>query len=143
MATRTYQQYFAIEKRLKAMPGSNIERSELIEDFTHGKKNSLRDLTASEYREFVASLQRLINKKQPKKTDWRTSPANLMRRKIIGLCYKIGWVNESKPDMKKIHAWVLKYGYLHKPMNDYTVSELPKLVTQAENMYKHNLTTYK
>ncbi len=141
MATK-YAKYFAIEKRLKAMPGFDIERSEMIEEFTSGKKSSLKDLTETEYREFCTSIQKLINNPQPSKADWQNTPANIMRRKIIGLCVKMGWVNGSKADLQRIQSWVLKYGYLKKELNTYTESELPKLVSQAEMMYADFLKTY-
>lgn len=60
--------------------------------------------------------------------------ANQMRRKIISCCRECGWSNNGKADMARINAWVLKYGYLGKPLMEYNSNELPKLVTQAENM---------
>jgi hypothetical protein len=60
--------------------------------------------------------------------------ANQMRRKIISCCRECGWTANGKADMARINAWVLKYGYLGKPLMEYNSNELPKLVTQAENM---------
>lgn len=60
--------------------------------------------------------------------------ANKMRRKIISCCRECGFTKEGKADMPRIEAWVLKYGYLGKALNQYSAQELPKLVTQAENM---------
>lgn len=141
MATK-YAKYFAIEKRLKAMPGFDIERSEMIEEFTDGKKSSLKDLTETEYREFCTSIQKLINNPQPSKADWQHTPANIMRKKLIMYCAKVGWVKNGAADMERIQNWVLKYGYLKKELNTYTEAELPKLLTQAESMYADYLKTY-
>jgi hypothetical protein len=37
---------------------------------------------------------------------------------------------------------VLKYGYLNKSLNQYTVDEIPKLVYQAEEAWKSYLKTF-
>lgn len=60
--------------------------------------------------------------------------ADNMRKKIISCCREIGWHRQGKADMPRIKEWVLKYGYLHKDINQYLITELPMLVTQAENM---------
>lgn len=74
-------------------------------------------------------------------------PADVQRKKIISMARSIGWTkasqrDESKQvaDMQRIYGWVLKYGYLHKGMNEYTAKELPKLVTQFQTgPFKHKL----
>ena len=63
-----------------------------------------------------------------------------MRKRILSICYSIGWTRfniekrRHEVDMERLEAWLLKYGYLHKPLNDYTYMELPELVTQAERV---------
>jgi len=64
---------------------------------------------------------------------------NLQRRKILSLCHELGWTYLSTGgrivvDMHGLNRWCENYGYLHKPLNYYTPSELPKLVTQFEQM---------
>ncbi len=129
-----YKQYFVIEKKLKKI-GSNMTRAEYIESFTEGKKNSLKNLTPREYNEFIQHLNRLINN-QPK-SDWKNSPSNKMRRKIISLFKKMNYTKpDDKADMEAIENWCIKYGYLHKNLNKYDSQELPKLITQVEQVYK-------
>jgi hypothetical protein len=66
--------------------------------------------------------------------------SNNMRRRILSICYSIGWTqfdDDKKKmvvNMDKLNAWLLKYGYLHKPLNKYSRQELPLLVTQFEKL---------
>jgi len=73
----------------------------------------------------------------------KNDPADLMRKKIISCCREMGWHKSGKADMLRIEAWVMKFGYMHKKLNDYTVQELPQLVTQAENMKRSYLASLK
>lgn len=56
------------------------------------------------------------------------------RKKVISACREVGMNIGHKADMKRINAWVEQYGYLHKPLMEYNSKELPKLVTQANQM---------
>lgn len=59
-----------------------------------------------------------------------------MQRKILSLAHEQNWkMFDGKIDMKRVNDWCIKYGYLHKKLNDYTESELPTLVTQFEKAY--------
>lgn len=131
-----YRVYFALEKRLRDM-GNNIERKELIEDFTEGKKSSLKELSAQQYRELCNWITQTfkLNETQAK-SDWQNSPENQMRRKIITLFIKMGYTTASgKIDLEKLDKWAEQYGHLKKPLNKYNRLELPKLVSQAEAVY--------
>lgn len=137
-----YATYFAIEKDLKKR-GFDFERDELIEMFTEGRKSSLRELTATEYHLFLNWLKEnnddaAVFRREFEKSEKQV--ANNQRRKIIALLVKLGYTTpEGKADMPRIYAWVDKYGYLSKPMNQYTIIELPKLVYQAEQFYKSHI----
>lgn len=67
------------------------------------------------------------------------TPLVKMQRKILSLAHEQGWKKfDGKIDMQRVNNWSEKYGYLHKPFNDYKEAELPALVTQFEKMYiKH------
>jgi len=60
---------------------------------------------------------------------WYTSPPALSS----------GEGAKRKLDMRRVNNWCLKYGYLHKLLDEYTYEELPKLVTQFEEVYKDML----
>lgn len=67
------------------------------------------------------------------------TPAEKMRRKILSMAHHMGW---QKPgisavvDIARINAWCQKFGYLHKPLNNYKTNELPQLISQFERVYK-------
>lgn len=97
----------------------------LVEDLTDGRYKGLGELPLDELRRIEAEIERLMQPQQ--------DSANRMRRKIIGILKARGAVLPGgKADMPHVYAWVLKYGYLHKDLNAYTVAELTRLVSQAE-----------
>lgn len=132
--TSKYSAFFRIHKRIQDT-GITIERSEIISDFTNGNKQSLQQLTPWEYNELLNWLNRTF----PVGVYPPVSQLNVMRRKIISLFRKMGYQEKGKADMERIYAWVLKYGLLKKPFNQYSFDELPQLVTQVESMYKKYL----
>ncbi len=125
-----YAAYFAIEKKLSRL-GVTQERSEWIDQFTDGAKNSLTELTDNEYKDFLHFLNEVYNS-HSKSAD----KAVKQRRKIIALFCQMGYVTQDvKPDMQRINQWCVQYGHLHKPLNDYHAADLTRLVTQANQVY--------
>lgn len=105
---------------------------DLVEAATEGRTTSLRDLSAQE----LATMERRIQDLLAPQGD----SANRMRRKVIAILAARGAVDaQGRPDMTRIHAWVRKYGHLHKDFNAYTVPELITLVTQAEAIVASDL----
>ncbi len=126
----SFKQYFAIEKQLKKQ-GNHLTRAEMIEDFTKGKKSSLKDLSPWEYKELLIQLNRTLGMtKANPKTDWMNTPENKMRRKVWGL-----FINKMHYTEEGLSLWLLKYGKFHKALNEHSKDELTQLVTQAENVY--------
>jgi hypothetical protein len=131
-----YATYFAIEKQMRQL-GDTRSRHEIISDFTSGIKSSLAELSPTEYKELITQMTSIVS---------NTADCNTMRRKIIATLVKCGYRKSHRTltdvveaDMDRIYAWVLKYGYLHKPLNQYTIREIPTLVTQAEKLYTSHL----
>ncbi len=129
----SYARFFGLFKSARVagiMPYA--DHAELIAEVTSGRTSSLRDLTPQELRAIEQRIQELLDPKE--------AAAQRMRRKVIGILAGRGAVNEAgRPDMPHILAWVLKYGYLHKELNDYLPKELPQLVTQAERIVASDL----
>ncbi len=103
----------------------------MIEGITAGRSSSSKDLTFAEAAEFI----KILNPGKP-----ATNVSSPMMSKLFAMCYEMGWITttnvvqpdgsiKSKKDYSKVHAWVEKYGYLKKPLRDYSYKELPKLVT--------------
>ena len=56
---------------------------------------------------------------------------------ILSLCHQLGWVQKDNPAracLETLGKWIKHYGYMHKPLKEYTAKELPKLVTQLERI---------
>lgn len=124
-----YSAFFALKKKLEWM-GDLRDRSEIISDFTEGKKSSLTQLSPWEYKELVRTLGATISKefKQDDKLDRQ-------RKQVIANLANSGFVKEGKADMQRINEWCVKYGHLNKPLNDYVGVNLSKLIVQSEKVY--------
>ena len=73
----------------------------------------------------------------------KNDPCDKMRKKIISICYQLGWIyngndDDKKMNMAKIDAFLKSRGYIKKPLNQYTKSELPKLVSQFQQIARNN-----
>lgn len=117
-------------------------KQELVQDASNGRTESARELT---HLEMLELLRHLANKLKDAKADNRPAKQayqqmDRMRKRILSICYSIGWTRfniekrRHEVDMERLEAWLVKYGYLHKKLNDYTYLELPALVTQAERL---------
>lgn len=125
--------------------GTFKHRHDLVCSFTDGRSENSSDLTDMEADQMIRHLEAIIK-------DGKISHVGVdrrgqqMRRRILSLCYNIGWTewdyDDEKPvvDFERLDNWMLKYGHLHKKLNEYTYEELPTLVTQFENMAKSFLT---
>lgn len=126
-----YAAYFSIESKIKGL-GFQVDRSDLIDEYTNGNKNSLRDLSEWEYKEFIKWLNPILQNLQTlKKKDWQNSPENRMRRKIIAL-----FVHRMDYTLEDLDYWCEKFGKFKKKLNDHSLEELSQLVTQAEKVYE-------
>ena len=114
--------------------GAATQKANLVLGFTKGRSESTADLTDAEAKEMIAYLQR-----QQTPDD----PANKMRRKFLAFAHEMRWHNPGTKNlnMQHVNDWCIKYSYLHKPLNDYTIKELPALISQMEQVYKHFLKT--
>lgn len=104
----------------------------MIHEASNGRTTTSKELTQTEAFKLLDGLAR----ETPE-----AKSADKMRKKIIGLARECGWINDqNKADMERINWWCQKYGYMKKPLNDYSLTELPKLVSQFEfGPYKDHL----
>lgn len=139
---RRYDKVYAIIAELNTL-GCKTSKEKLLKEFAGGMKEGLRDLTEFEFHRFESFLQEKLSNERLQ----NHNVCNRQRRKIIGIFAKLGKTvvvrdrngTRIKPDMPWIYSWVKKYGYLHKPLNDYNRHELPKLVSQVENIQKKEI----
>jgi len=118
-------------KKLMALltkTGLQGRRHAIVWDYSSGRTESSKELTDPETDRLIRDLEKGFKE---------LDRSDIMRKKIISQAHEMGWeLPGRKADMARINAWCQKSGYLHKPLNHYTYSELPGLVTQFDNVYK-------
>ena len=118
--------------------GLTDDKANIIKQISNGRTSSTRELKFEEAMRWINAM----NNKQPNDSDKKQR----MFKHIIAMAHEMGWIKKEKRVMREgdikvvniyddLHAWVEKYGYLHKPMHKYTYEELPKLVTQFKAVY--------
>ncbi len=71
--------------------------------------------------------------------------AQKMRRKIFAIGRALGWLSGNSPEdlamnSAKLDTFLSEHGYLKKPLRYFSPAELPKLVSQFEQIQKHDKT---
>ena len=107
------------------------EPDALVMGFTNMRTSRVSEMTLHEGRDIIKHLKSL---------DPDEAKAEKMRRKLIGMAYerdglgRMATKEQKTNSIEKLDAWCIKYGVKHKPLNNYTVKELPALVTQYEKV---------
>lgn len=128
----SYTMFFALFNRAKRERKVLVDdHHELVADYFQGRHTGLSSLSKDDLRNLERHLQELV--------DPVGAAADRMRRKVIAILASHGMTKEGRPDMAHINAWCTKYGFGHKPLNNYANAELPRLVTQAEHIVKSDL----
>lgn len=105
-------------------------KDELILSASEGRTSSTKDLYFIEADALIKSLNTEGKKEEDK--------SYKMRGKILSMAHEMQWYKPGtrKLNYDRINEWCEKFGYLHKRLDRYTYSELPKLVTQFEAVHK-------
>lgn len=113
-------------------------KAEIIEGFTNGRTGSSKGLHLHEAADLLSHLMA---------TEKDKNVSSKLMKKLFAMAFEMGWCPEQeyvqpdgtitkKKNYDRLHGWVLKYGYLKKPLRQYTYNELPKLVSVFEiNIY--------
>lgn len=106
-------------------------REDLALQYSNGRTKKTSQLTQFEC---AALIERLQNE-----ADLRVPPKQKkMLSKFFAICHKLGWQTDGEQlDYTRIDNWLRKYSYLKKGINDYEEDELPKLISQIENLLPH------
>lgn len=124
----------------RGFPIDTEEKKKFVADCSGGRCTSTTQLHNSEARILIDSLQKLT----ANTTEFQK--ADRQRKLMIHFAHQMGWNLPPAPslpgeggklkiDMKRIDAWCIKTGYLHKPLMKYTGAELGRLVQQFQKMY--------
>lgn len=129
---------------LMAKQGLLPHKRDIIESYSGGRTSSSKEL-------YINEAGELLNYLTQQNKDVNVS--SKLMAKLFAMCHEMKWIPQTtvvegnqvkiKKDYSQVHGWVKKYGYLKKPLRDYTYNELPKLVSQLEfnvyNPYIENL----
>lgn len=116
-------------------------KQELVSEASSGRTTHSSELDRDELQELIDRLD-TRTEHAVRSREEIARRANTMRRRILSMCYNIGWTRweESKGrpvvDMVRLNSWMHKSSYAHKSLNKYTYNELPRLVSQFEAMVK-------
>lgn len=128
MITRTTEQSNRLHGLLSVLHIDTEQKAWLVEEFTEGRSSSTKDMSTTECQALIDHLAKVA-------VDTNADRANVMRRKAFAIAHELGWeTSDGKVDRNRFDHWMLKYSYLHKGINQYTHNELPKLLTQLENI---------
>lgn len=114
-------------------------KAELVRQYTNGRETSTTRLSYHEAAAIIKDLESMAPKTQAE------IASDVMRKKMLVYAYGMGIINPAtgKADVSRVDNWCKAYGYLHKGLNEYTYEELPKLLTQYEQVYKSYLKSIK
>lgn len=141
---RNKQQNKALHALITDLGIDQETKEELVYQFTKGRESSSSKMLVFECQALINHLNVLKNEAHAtnrRVTNQTVSSADKaksqkMRRKILSTCHEMNWRKNGALDWPRINAFLLKSGYLQKPLNDYTAQELPKLVTQFDQVLK-------
>lgn len=109
------------------------QKTNIVRGFSDGRTAHISELDEDEANRLIGFLR--YTARDAARTPAQSS-ADRMKRKIISMAHELGWRQpEGKINMKSVNGWCMKYGYLHKCLDDYSHAELPRLVQQFERMY--------
>lgn len=116
-------------------------KAELVLQFTNNRTERSSKMLIDECQALINHLSSINaqanGKAAAKENELENSPENRQRRKILSICHEMGWKKNGELDWERIENFLEKFGYLHKKkLNDYKPEELPKLVTQFEQLLK-------
>jgi len=115
--------------------GLQQQKENIVAGISGGRTTSMRQLNHDE----SIALIRYLKEQQPTAND-----SSKMIGKIFYYCHEMGWTKKNKhgktvADGQRFDEWAVKHSYLKKKLQAYSYEEMPKLVSQFEQVYKHFL----
>lgn len=122
-----YSRVFAIIGSINRA-GGEVNRKELVKEFTNGRTTSLSDLSDEELKLLEQKLSAMAPRQQ--KVDYTNDPLDSSRKAIISQFLSVGRT------AGEAIAWAEKYGVngVKKPFNQYTGQELFILIQNAKKV---------
>ncbi|MCX6277684.1 MAG: hypothetical protein NT004_06285 [Bacteroidetes bacterium] len=123
--------------------GTDKYHHQLVLSYSQGRTENSAELTDLETDELIRHLVQMVKTKQSHERPTRSGvdyQGQQMRRRILSLCYSMGWsiwneqTQKHDVDWQKLNDWMLHYSYAHKLLNTYSYGELQRLICQFEKM---------
>lgn len=156
---RTQSQNRRLHYWLGVLNVSAENKAEMVHSFTNGRETSSNALRPDECEAMINGLKKMANGLSAgaykgkhggppttplrgtsgplRRTSNEEEKGNRMRRKVISIGHELGWKKENgKIDMVRVNEFCVKRGHGHKTLNEYSLKELPKLITQFEQLLK-------
>lgn len=137
---RNKQQNTHLHALLNELSIDKETKEDLVYQYTNKRERSSSKMLVAECQALINYLRHLkqntvdvVKKARPV---LENTPENKMRRKVLSLFHELNWKANQTLDWNRINAWMDKFSYLHKPLNAYKPNELPKLITQVEQLLK-------
>ncbi len=159
---RTHAQNARLHQLLGEL-GFTADKGALVSAHTNGRTDRSSEMTYAECAGLIGDLERAAGSESPMYYPSRPAPqpsaprtttreqltpeqadkANRMRRKVFALAREAGMIwGETPADKRmnaaKLDAFLLAHGCVKQSINAYTLAQLPKLVTQFQQIVKHN-----
>ena len=107
------------------------EKLSYVSQYSSGRETSIKGLFLSEADQFIRDLERRsmtpAKREELEKVQRMRNKITAMLKHELGLTYS------------QIDEWCISRGHAKKKLFDYTLAELPQLVSQAEAYHKYYL----
>ena len=120
--------------------GLKDEKKNIVQELSGNRTSSTKDLYQEEILPWISAMNIKIIPKQE-------DPRQKMINKIIAIAREMGVIVRKaavatdgkvieKSDYSNFDKWMRERSYLKKPLKEYAYDELPKLVSQYNNLYE-------
>ncbi|OJV30471.1 MAG: hypothetical protein BGO32_08745 [Bacteroidetes bacterium 37-13] len=136
---------------LLSQSGSMAHKAELVNGFTSGRTEHSSEMFEFEAINMIKWLKEQNQEPRSKSQEPPSDVANRMRKKILAICHTMAWYKRDdnkelilkggKPqlDFARINAFCTTRCPGKKPLQKYSLTELPAIVTIFERLLKSDL----
>ena len=133
MKKRTHSQNAQLHKLLTQL-GLMDDKEEFVIAYTDGRTKKSSEMYEHECQALIDSL------KKASLEIAKNSPENNQRRRIIAICYDMGWTDvKGKWDKERLNGFLLSRGVVKKNLQQQDTKELNKTIQQLEQLRNKHL----
>ena len=150
MNFRTNEQSIRLHTILGKLGVDKETKETMVYEATAERTNKSSAMYVHECDGLINALQNKLNEatKYPSNLPSREAKATLihkqkmdkMRKAILSMCYQMLWTDNDGVDYDRLDAFLLKSGVVKKKLNDLSLLDLTKAVTQFQTILKKEFT---